>query len=435
MTNQVDVIPNSRQTFNILSIDGGPAAPVQVRMLRRIEERFPGFLASTDMFAGTSDGAMVGMFLASRLPKDYEAAKRISLDLLDDAIEFSNATIRALQPNASAMARFVMGTRPLIDSTRLERVLDDAFGDMKIAHIERSALVTSLDCDTWQPTNFIKIRNDYSLNCTGTICEAILASAALPMYTPVYRAADGHRHLDGVFVANNPSLFAATTVLPLLMRPDQHLLLNPPPPLSQTDALQTLRILSLGLGEDNAATMRAIDSLPTLLQKLLNLTPPKPTRAPLQWGWFDWVVNRPTVLPGMLHHAQNAVTDWECNALFDKTNYFRYAPVGPTVSVVWDVAQRHAEKVLHNADVLAKEQWAKRDIPPNLLDGGHHLLFPRMLEWLRTQWLVEDIPIVSPQPSSSSSQPPAPADLRPPPPMPPVPPLPPPPKVRRSRSA
>ncbi len=431
MSTQLDVMPNSHGTFNILSIDGGPAAPVQVRMLRRIEERFPGFLASTDMFAGTSDGAMVGMFLASRLPKDYEAAKRISLDLLDDAIEFSNATIRALQPTAGAMARFVMGTRPLIDSTRLERVLDDAFGDMKIAHIERSVVVTSLDCDTWQPANFIKIRNDYSLNCSGTICEAILASAALPMYTPVYRAADGHRHLDGVFVANNPSLFAATTVLPLLMRPEQYMLPNAP--LSQTDALQTLRILSLGLGEDHAATMRAIDSVPTLLQQLLNLPPHKPTHAPLQWGWFDWVVNRPTVLPGMLHHAQNAVTDWECTALFDTTNYFRYAPVGPTVSVVWDVAQRHAEKVLHNADALAAEQWAKRDLPLDL-DGVPQC--PLMLEWLRKQWLVEDIPIVSPKPFSfSSSQPPAPADSQPPPPMPPVPPLPPPPKVRRSRSA
>ncbi|HMY18935.1 MAG TPA: hypothetical protein PKA58_21560, partial [Polyangium sp.] len=62
-------MPDSQETFTILSIDGGPAAPVQVRMLRKVEERYPGFLASTDMFAGTSDGAMVGMFLASRLPK------------------------------------------------------------------------------------------------------------------------------------------------------------------------------------------------------------------------------------------------------------------------------------------------------------------------------------------------------------------------------
>lgn len=427
-------MPDKQGTFTILSIDGGPAAPVQVRILRKIEEDYPGFLASTDMFAGTSDGAMVAMFLASRLPKDYEQAKQKSRNILDDAIEFSNATVRALEPTLGGMAWFTTGTRPLIQLNRLERILDDAFGDMMVTDIERSALVTSFDCGTWQPANIIKIE-DYHLNCNGTIREAILGSSALPMYTPVYRAADGHQHLDGVFVANNPSLFSATCFLDLRVRPQYYSLTTAP--LSQDEAMAKLRILSLGLTEANTAIREPVETRPTLLQQWLKLPPGKPTRGPLEWGFCNWIVQRPGILPSMFHQAQNSMTAWECTALFDTSRYFRYAPLGPTVSVVWDIARRHAGKFLRDADHLAIEEWAGRDTRK---DKSKPLLGRRqvqeMLDWVGSQWLVEPVPNVSPQPFFDPSQPPAPPESQPPPLEPSSPsPAPPAPKARRSRSA
>lgn len=420
-------MPDSQDTFTILSIDGGPAAPVQVRMLRKVEERYPGFLASTDMFAGTSDGAMVGMFLASRLPKDYETAKRISLDLLDDAIEFSDATVRALEPSLGGMAWFATGTRPLIQLTRLERILDDAFGNMMVSDIERSALVTSFDCGTWQPANIIKIDDRYQLNCNGTIREAILGSSALPMYTPVYRGADRHQHLDGVFVANNPSLYAATCFVDLLVRPENYSLDTAPQ--SHDKAMTMLRVLSLGLTESNTVDPRPVETRPTLLQQWLNLPPGKPTLGPLQWGWCNWIVQRPGILPSMFHQAQNSMTAWESEALFDTSCYFRYAPLGPTVSVVWDIARGHAGKFLRDADKLAKKEWAGRDTRQ---DQSKPLLgklpVQEMLDWIRTQWLAKPVPNASPQPFFDPSQPPAPPDS-------PLASSPSTPKARRSRSA
>ena len=65
--------------YRILSLDGGGQLEMTSTLLiMEIEKRRPGFLARTDMIAGTSAGAMVALILATQdnpaslLPKTEE---------------------------------------------------------------------------------------------------------------------------------------------------------------------------------------------------------------------------------------------------------------------------------------------------------------------------------------------------------------------------
>src|SRR5205085_1782590 len=51
--------------FRCLSFDGGSAALLTVLIMQQIEEQLPGFLAKTDMFAGTSSGSTTALIMAA----------------------------------------------------------------------------------------------------------------------------------------------------------------------------------------------------------------------------------------------------------------------------------------------------------------------------------------------------------------------------------
>lgn len=339
--------------YNVLSMDGGPAAPVQIRILRKIEEKYPGFLAETDMFAGTSDGAVLTGFLASRLPANKAEAKRISLDIIDDAIELSNITIRALQPRPWSVMRFMTGFGPLVEYRRLEAALQYAFGDMKIKDIDRKILIAAYDCNNWTMGNFTNL-DILSKQADMPVYEAILASASLPLYAPVYRASNGRKFLDGVFVANNPSLVATGTLLHSIWL-THHFADN------TTDwhkIVERVRILSMGVGEVHADTQRPIDSIPSLWQQFLGIDGLEGHDGPLHWGWWQWFIQRPTLLPSIINHSQSAATALEGDMFLTPYNHHRYAPPSSTISVLIDLARRNADMVIQEAEECAEELWA-----------------------------------------------------------------------------
>ncbi|HMY14958.1 MAG TPA: hypothetical protein PKA58_01455, partial [Polyangium sp.] len=133
-----------KQTYNILSLDGGPAGMLQVRMLRKLEDAVPGFLAATDVFVGTSFGSMIMLFLASRMPDDREQAIKLSPAILDDAIQFSNQIMLAMQPTLASAAKFLLGIGPITTSQRLRAVLEGAIGDMRMRDLTRMAACASM---------------------------------------------------------------------------------------------------------------------------------------------------------------------------------------------------------------------------------------------------------------------------------------------------
>ncbi len=366
--------------YNILSIDGGPAAPVQIRLLRKIEEKFPGFLAATDMFTGTSDGAMLAAFLASRLPKNNDQAKLISLDVLDDAIQFSNLTIHALQPRPWSFVRFVTGVGPLIESKRLEAVLQHAFGSMKVKDLERLILITAYDCNKWKMANFTNVKH-ISYQADALLYEAILASAALPMYAPVYQGSSGTRFLDGVFVANNPSLLAAGTLLNSVWL-DNHFAENT---TEWQQLVARLRVLSLGLGEVNATYQRPIDSIPTLWQQACGTDWRQHSPFALKWGWWQWLVQRPTLLASILHHSQSGATKLECEMFLAPMNHHRYTPPSETITVVIDVARRNADNVIQAAERCVEDIWTNyADLTVGFGSDNHT---SNMLKFVDKRWM------------------------------------------------
>ena len=292
--------------YNILSMDGGPAAPVQIRILRKIEAKYPGFLAETDMFAGTSDGAVLTAFLASRLPEDKAEAKRISLDIIDDAIQLSNITIRALQPRPWSMLQFMTGFGPLVEYRRMEAALQYAFGDMKIKDINRRILIASYDCNNWTMGNFTNV-DILSKQADMPVYEAILASASLPLYAPVYRASNGRKFLDGVFVGNNPSLVATGTLLQSIWL-THHFAENT---TEWHKIVERVRILSMGVGEVHAEAQRPIESIPSLCQQLFGIDWLEEHDGSLRWGWWQWLLERPALLASIVYHSQSAATALE----------------------------------------------------------------------------------------------------------------------------
>lgn len=384
---------NANLRYRILSIDGGPAAPLQIRMLRKIEEAYPGFVASTHQFAGTSDGALLALFIASRLPADNEAAKRISLDILDDAIAFSNATIRALQPTATTMLRFLSGTGALVDAAALHRILEQAFGDMKLTEIERDCLITSFNVDDMSADVVIKLGDFCPLD--RTLVDALLATSALPMYMPLHPI-DGQRYVDGVIHANDSSFDAmwATTIgvrmkaVSMRNNPGEKAFKGFPAleaALSRTflptfeERCAGFRMLSLGLQQGN----RKVYVSETLVKRMFG-DRFKDYDKKADWGWFQWIVNRPRLLPAMMYGASNDKMTNLCELLFPN-RFFRYAPRDEVIGEVWRVMSRHAQELLDHADELANELW-QQGIDRKSPDGSSPHT-SELLDFVKAEWL------------------------------------------------
>lgn len=379
--------------YRILSIDGGPAAPLQIRMLRKIEEAHPGFLASTHQFAGTSDGSLLALFIASRLPADNEAAKRISLDILDDAIAFSNATIHALQPTATSALRFLSGMGALVDPTSLRRVLEDTFGDMKLAEIERDCVVTTFNVDDMNVDVLLKL-GDF---CPDDIklVDALLAATALPIYMPLHPI-NGRRCVDGVIHANDASfdaLLATTTVVQMKAMSMRHhpgaTVFKCLPALEAAlsraflptfeERCAGFRVLSLGLQKHN----RSVYVSETLAKRMFGDRLDDYDKKS-DWGWFQWVVNRPRLLPAMVYGASNDKMMYLFERLFPDL-FFRYAPSDEVIGEVWRVMTRHAQELLDHADELANDLW-QQGLDRKCPDGSLTLT-SQLLDFIKAEWL------------------------------------------------
>ena len=398
---------NTNGLYRILAIDGGPAAPVQIRMMRRLEQAYPGFLASTHQFAGTSDGALIALFLASRLPRDPETAKRISLDVLDDAIAFSDATIRALQPTTYSILRFLSGMGAVVDPSPLRRVLEHAFGDMKLADLERDCAITSFNVDDMQGESILKLGKFCPVD--RNIVDALLATTALPMYMPLHNI-DGRRYVDGVITANDSSFNAVVGTAMICGFRAEELAQNPSSASDLSPALEAMvaraksssleeactgfRILSLGLKEKN----RSVYVSETLMRRFFGDqfdTYEKDS----DWGWFHWLLNRPRLLPAMIYAANNDNMAFLCNRLFSR-RYLRYEPGDDVISDAWRVLSRNAQTLFDNAEKLVDSLWKEgieRKSPDGSLPATSILMDFVKSEWLDAPPPVDEPPATAPR--------------------------------------
>jgi patatin-like phospholipase/acyl hydrolase len=262
-------------------------------LLRRIEEAQPGFLAATQLFAGTSAGGISAVIVA---------AANTPLHGIDNAIRFWEgfpAILRRSRRFLSGLA----GTGPLYSHDRLRSALFEILGPVRLGEIERKVLVASMQLDSgdrdperrsWRPRALSNLAVDHGAYLDDLLVDIAMRSAAAPVMWPVFQG-----FVDGGMFANDPSMLALTRVLE--ERRDRST-----PRGHARDVLETVRLLSVGEG-----------SIPHHLT-LQNAT----------WGYREWLLHRGTPLALVelaLNSSGEAISE-QCSTLLGDRQYFRLNP-------------------------------------------------------------------------------------------------------------
>jgi patatin-like phospholipase/acyl hydrolase len=267
-------------TTRIISIDGGGVRGIiPTIVLQRLEAQagLEGWLARTDLFAGTSTGGLIALALAAgfdlslvRSLYEVRAAEVFADSWFDDVRDLGK----------------ILGADYDVDNLRA--VLDDVFGELRLRDLARRVLVTTFDLDdearkTWKP----KIFHNYP----GPDSDGEVLVAKVGVYTsaaPTYFASeDGY--VDGGVFATNPSMCAVAQTQ------DERI-------GDERAELHELRLLSLGTGR----SLERIEG------------------SHHDWGYLQWV--RPLI--SIMLDGVNGIADYQCAQVLGG-RYRRFAPTFP----------------------------------------------------------------------------------------------------------
>jgi hypothetical protein len=327
--------------LNILSFDGGPGPFLQIRLLLELVKREPRVLDEVDLFAGTSNGALVALYLAHAR---HQRRGRSAETIVKDCIEFTRRYSRAFNTGFLGMARMIAGG--IVADTRLfERIMEDAFGQTTLADLETNVAIVSFDTKVWTPRVFRNFGEDRARDGHWRLSDVAQASGALPPVMPIFGGAAGEEprgYLDGFLSANNPTMSAVSLAI-------RHLI----PDLGK-NPLELLRVLSLGACQaheeanlerrgglvetctmmlSRSRDLRFLFFEETLSDKLAYLWSRErrvrtwanaevPGVGPARWGWPD-LLRRPTFLFDLMLHGLNGETDRQCVRLLGEERYHR----------------------------------------------------------------------------------------------------------------
>jgi hypothetical protein len=188
--------------YRILSLDGGGLRGLlTAKLLERLEQAHPGWLARVDLFAGTSTGGILALGLAAGLtPAEIaalykESAARVFADsFLDDVRDLGKLTGADYSNHA------------------LRRGILERIGDITLNDLPRKVLISSFDLDNdpqttgvlrrWKPKFFHNFPGPDS-DGDQRLVDVALRTSAAPTYFPIYQG-----YTDGGVVVNNPSTCA-----------------------------------------------------------------------------------------------------------------------------------------------------------------------------------------------------------------------------------
>ncbi len=374
----------------VLTMDGGPSPLLQIRLLAEIERRHPGFLERTDMFAGTSDGSLITLFLAAQLARGKSAPR-----IFEEAIEFANGIVRALDATWCGLARLVLGYAAMDRGDRFRRLLSapENLGDLYMTDLNRRAMVVTFDAFNWQPRYF----RNFAPFCDRRpnedprgpkLVSAALASSAFPMFLPIHFGPGKRHYVDGGLVANNPAMCALVSAAEHLRAVSG----------GHSDTirpwLNRICLLSLGATESDAER-RATTHPPGHPSHLDEGNAPrrdirhskermKIARWPdadIDWGWMQWLAVRPMFLINtMLQASSNAVVQ-QCTELLGP-QHLRYGPSMGEIAAALGIMLAPPGKVIAELDKRANE----------IINGKHidGQTFAATLEWVGSWWMRDD---------------------------------------------
>jgi patatin-like phospholipase/acyl hydrolase len=267
--------------YRILTVDGGGIRGiVPTILLQRMsaDPALAGWLSQTDLFAGTSTGALIAMALA----------KPIDLGIIRDVYENRGGKIfdDSWLDNITDLGKTIGAD---YDNDGLERELKRIFGAATLGDLSKRVMVNTFDLDnesddprerTWKPKIFHNFPGNDS-DAAQLVWKVGLYTSAAPTYFP---SVDGY--IDGGVFANNPAMCA------LAQSQDSRVRNHP--------ALDDVILLSLGTG--------------TPLTYIKGRS--------LDWGYAQWV--KPLI--SLMMDGVAGIADFQCRQLLG-TSYHRLAPV------------------------------------------------------------------------------------------------------------
>ncbi len=262
-------------TFRIIVFDGGGIrGALSSRILKRICIRYPKLLDSTDLFAGTSTGALIALALAYGKDGNY----------VDNLYNYE--TIKNVF-SPSHLNLF----RPKFNNKNLKNTLSSVFpNDLKLGDLKKYVFVPAFNIkgfssDNWQTVFFNNL--SHGSTYSSNVIDVALSSSAAPTYFPSH-----NNFIDGGVVVNSPTAASMVSVMKLL-KPKRELC--------------DFRILSIGTGM-------------TLNQIKANTS---------SWGALQWILsptcNVKSPLVSVLLN-DTPLEDMYCRELLG-SNYFRINPI------------------------------------------------------------------------------------------------------------
>jgi uncharacterized protein len=195
--------------FRILSIDGGGIRGIlPAAILTELETRYLGGQCVGDYFdmiAGTSTGGIIALGLS---------VGKTAKTILNLYMERGPDVFPASRQNRVAKAwRFIQNTQHhLYDADKLKGPLGNIFGSLTIGQSLRRLCIPTFDHFT--EVNVFKTPHhpDYKIDWKEDMVTVAMATAAAPIYFPVYKS--GQRMFaDGGVWANNPVMIGLVDAL------------------------------------------------------------------------------------------------------------------------------------------------------------------------------------------------------------------------------
>lgn len=203
--------------FRIISFDGGGIrGALSTRILKRLCEKYPELLDSTNLFAGTSTGALIALVLASGKNSEF----------IDNLYNYQ--TIKSIFTPIHFNP-----FRPRYNNKNLKNMIASIFPeDLTIGELQKYVFIPSFNVkgyttNSWQSVFFNNLsQSDLS---TSKVIDVALASSAAPTYFPSHK-----NFIDGGVIDNSPSASSMISTMKIL-KPKYK--------------LSDFRILSIGTGQ------------------------------------------------------------------------------------------------------------------------------------------------------------------------------------------
>ncbi len=360
----------------ILSFDGATATALQVRLLEYYERDCPGFMAKTDVFAGTSDGALMGLYLAQHCNDDNAN----NLEAIKGARSFSDELIPMFQFGLGKMLKFASGWLPFCYSGDYEDLLARTYGQQPLADLDNKVIAVAFNVMQWMPYVFSNLGppggEDLPTGPTipssfdpgdvfppeapqSSVFDAAMASSAAPMALPLRRVNDKAISVDGGLTANNPTLLALARTCEWMA--------NTKDARRVREQLPNLRVMSLGATESPRARRRIVQGfVPNCL-----------AFRDLHWGWKQWLPLRPLLLMQMLFQGQVNTVDYECSRFLSPEQYLRVEPPMEQVKTMLELVFSPAQCLIKKLDEQAERLWNTPEFRTEVL------------RWLKNSWMVD----------------------------------------------